>query len=59
MYGIIMFVNMSCECKSNAIIKDVTKIAELSSSTRYELSLSARLISSGVGSLVDRSIRTP
>ena len=30
-----------------------------SSSTGYELSLSARLISSGVGSLVDRSLRTP
>ena len=29
-----------------------------SSSTGYELSLSARLISSGVGSLVNRSIRT-
>ena len=38
---------------------DMPRIIFSSSSTGYELSLSARLITSGVGSLDNRSIRTP
>ena len=39
--------------------KEKKKKSRHSSSTGYELSLSARLISSGVRSLINRSIRTP